>query len=223
MPLILLKGVIYRILIPLIAEVVHNPITLQTRLERLLPNLNLLFMPATTLGIIFADVLLVPVFGADYSGSIVPVQIVLSDFFISGAGSLIGTTVFAAGNARTFTVGLTLGTIISIVSAILFVPKYGATGAAIGFFVGSQIATFYSLPAFLQLCRPDIMDRTVRVAVPCLIALIAHFLLTKLGNVDTQLSALVATGLIIAGLSATGELSRQRMDALTGMFRPKSA
>ncbi|MFZ5432555.1 MAG: flippase, partial [Calditrichota bacterium] len=151
LPVLIFKGVIYRVLLPLISEVGKDRAALTTRLEKIFPALALVFMPTVAIVIPASQIVIVPLFGADYAGAVLPFQISISYLFFSGIGSAFGGALLASGDARTPTVGLTIGCAVSIGLSMILIPAYGAVGAACTAWIGEFVAIAYCIPFFLRI------------------------------------------------------------------------
>jgi len=207
LPIMLFMGVIYRILMPLVSSVARDSAALRSRLETVFPIAALLFIPLTTVAILIAGGLLVPLFGEEYSGAVLPFQIAVSQFLFTGFGALFGTSLLAAGNAKPSTIGLTIGTATGLIAGLFLVPKYGAVGGAWAFWISAVVATAYPIPAFLRYCRPVFMDRIIRISIPCILALIVNYFVTYMLKDFVLGAAIVSLFLMFLGLVAVGELS----------------
>lgn len=223
MPLLMLKGVLYRLLLPIFSDAAHDRATLTTTLERAMPVLALIFMPLAALAIPAAEVLMVPVFGAEYVGAIRPFQLSVSYLFFTGLSSMCGTALLAAGDARTPTVGLTIGCATSLGLSLLLIPQYGAVGAAWSAWIAEIVSNLYTLPKFLQLARPRVLKRLLAIGASSLGGTLVYYLLTIAAGVWPFVALILAAALIGAGLWVTGEISPKQLRAVAEMVRRKNA
>jgi PST family polysaccharide transporter len=218
-PILILKGILYRVLVPIFSESALDRTILTVRLEKIFPILGLIFIPISTLAIPAVEVLLVPLFGGNYAGAILPFQISIAAFFVTGLGSAFGSVVLASGDARTPTIGLTIGTGIAIGLSVLIIPRYGAAGAAAAAGLGELISIGYTIPKFLRLTRPSIIARLSKISAASLAGLTAYFLLRPVAALPPFLSFGIAIVLTGIGLWWAGEVSRDHLSALWQLIR----
>jgi O-antigen/teichoic acid export membrane protein len=218
-PFLMLRGTLYRVLLPLVSEVAHDRARMTERLEKALPALALLFIPLTALAIPAADVLLVPVFGANYAQAVVPFQIGIAVLALSGMGSLFGTSVLAAGDAMTPTVGLTIGCAVSLGVSTLLVPHSGAVGAAIAGTVGETVSVLYPLPKFLKEWQPRVISKLVRISLPSLLCPLTFYLLRAITSVSLVVALLAAVILMLAALWVAQAFSLSEIQSLYALLK----
>jgi O-antigen/teichoic acid export membrane protein len=223
MPLLIFRGIVHRVLLPLISEVGHDRAALTARLERVFPALALLFMPLTVLTVPVVQVLLVPLFGVEYAGAVLPLQITVAHFFFSGAGALIGMSLLVQGDARTPAVGLTVGCACSLLLSVLLIPAWGAIGAAWGTLVGELVAVFYPLPRFLKTLRPRVLPRVFRIAAVSLAGLALFYVSSRTLAIPGIAALTIELVVILFGLRLTGEISPERLQTVRALFRREPA
>jgi O-antigen/teichoic acid export membrane protein len=219
LPVLIFRGIVHRVLLPLLSEVGQDRPALTARLEKILPALALLFIPLTALVIPVVQVLLVPLFGADYSGAVLPLQITLSHLFFSGTGALIGTSLLVNGDARTPAVGLTVGCACSLALSFALIPSHGAVGAACGTLFGELVAVFYPLPRFLRILRPQVLPRVIRIAAVSLAGLALFYVLIRVAAMPGLAALAVQLVASLIGLWITGEISGDRLRTVRDLFR----
>lgn len=219
LPILIFKGVLFRVFFPLLSETAHDRAALTTRLEKLFPALALIFMPAVGLGIPAAQVMIVPLFGAEYAGAVLPFQITISHMLLTGMGSLFGNTLVATGDERTPTVGLAIGCAVSLGTGYALIMPLGAVGAAVAACVGEIVSMMYAIPKFLRVARPRVTARLIRIGAVSTLGCAAFYALIGWTSLSSG-AALLASALVIAlGLWMAGEISRERLQVLTGFFR----
>ncbi len=214
-PVLLFKGIIYRLLLPLLSEAGTDRAAFTARLERVIPVFALLFMPLSALGIPAIGIVLVPFFGAEYAGAVLPLQILLSHVFITGVGSICGSALFALGFQRAYTVSLTVACVVAIGSGWLLIPPYGAVGAAWSAWLAEMVSLAILLPAFLRQLRPRVVPRLLRIGLSSAAGPGLFYLLRPL--LPDLLSFTAALLAILLGLWLTGEISRERLQALRSL------
>ena len=222
MPVLIFRGIVHRVLLPLVSEVGKSPAELTIRLEHIFPALALIFMPVTALAIPVVQVMLVPLFGADYAGAVLPLQITVAHFFFSGTGALIGTSLLVNGDARTPAVGLTVGCACSLLLSVLLIPSWGAVGAACATLFGELVAVFYPLPRFLKILRPAVLPRVFRIAAVSLLGLALFYLSLRTLAMPELAALTVELTVILIGLRLTGEISPERLQTVRALFRRES-
>jgi O-antigen/teichoic acid export membrane protein len=158
-------------------------------------------------------------FGPSYSGAVLPFQISIGLFWLSGMGSAFGTIVLATGDARTPTVGLTIGTAISVGFSFLLIPRYGAVGAAVAACIGEIISCAYTIPKFLRITRPRIGGRLIKMGAGSLAGVAGFYLLRPFGIVPPGMNLTLAVVLTVAGLYCAREISPQHLLALRQLLR----
>jgi len=222
MPILIFKGVLYRVFLPLISEAAADRDALSVRLEKLFPALALIFMPAVGLGIPAAQVILVPLFGAEYAGAVLPFQIAISHMLLTGMGSLFGSSLVATGDERTPTVGLAIGCAASLAVGGALIGSFGAVGAALASCVGEFVSMGYAIPKFLRVVRPKIAARLVRIGLSSISGCAAFYVLTGFALLPAGYALLAAAVIIAVGLGMAGEISRERLRVLTGLLGRKA-
>ena len=223
MPVLIFRGIVHRVLLPLVSEVGNDRAALTARLERIFPALALLFMPLIALAIGVVQVLLVPLFGADYAGAVLPLQITVAHLFFSATGGLIGTSLLVSGDARTPAIGLTAGCVFSLLLSVLLIPAWGAVGAACSTLLGELVAVFYPLPRFLKILRPAVLPRVLRIAAVSLTGLALFCLLLRVPSFSGIAALFIELVVILIGLRLVGEFSPERLQTALALFRRESS
>jgi O-antigen/teichoic acid export membrane protein len=223
MPVLIFRGILYRVTLPIVSEVATDREALTARLEKIFPLLGLIFMPVIAFGIPAISALLVPVFGDKYAGAVIPLQISISMLFFTGAGAMIGTSVLAAGDARTPTIGLTIGCMISLISALVLIPSYGAVGGAWSAWLGEVISTLYPIPKFLRQTRPRVMARLLRIAAASACGPAAYYVLRIIADVSPAVALIAAVVVMALTLGMIGEISPAKLRTVKAMFKREPA
>ncbi len=219
LPVLMLRGILYRVLLPIVSDVGRDRAALTSALERILPALALIFAPIAALAIPAAEVLIVPIFGAEYGGAIRPFQITVSYLFFTGMSSALGTSLLASGDARTPTVGLTIGCAVSLGLSLLLIPSHGAIGAAWAAWLAEIIANLYTLPKFLQIARPRVMKRLLGIGTSSLVGMLVFYALASAFGENSWLALALAAFTILTGLWVTGEISPKQLRVVKEMIR----
>lgn len=219
LPALLIKGVVARLMLPLMSDVGRDPNATRYRLEQVLPPLFLLFTVVAAAGIQLVDVIIVPVFGIQYQAAILPTQIAFSHLFITGAGFIFTTVLVASGNPRSATVALTIGCVASVVSSILLIPRLGAIGAAWSAWLGEVFVVIYTFASLFRRCPFRIGFRIPRIIAVSVLSTVLYFVLTRVFSFDSIVSLLFAWAALTMGLVLAGELNRSRVQAAYDLIR----
>jgi O-antigen/teichoic acid export membrane protein len=216
LPLALVKGILYRLILPLLSEAGNDPTAFNTRLEKLI------FMPVTALAFIACEVFLIPIFGAEYAHSVLPAQISLSHLFLTGMGSIFGTALFALGYQKTYTWSLTVGCVICLSLGAFLIPRYGANGAAWATVAAECTAVLVTIPPLLKHARPKILQKITRIGLAALTCIPVYYALVR--GFDFAPLVGFAAGIIVVagGLWASGEISPQKLTMVVDMLKKKA-
>lgn len=222
MPVFIAKGILQRLLLPIVSEVAEDQATFTGRLERAIPALTLLFAPVAGLGIPAAEIFIVPILGSDYAGAILPLQISLSHFIITGSGSLYGTALLAAGDQKTPTWGLTIGCAVGVGMSLLLIPAHGAVGAAWSVLIAALVSVLFPLPFFLRRWQPKIGWRLLCIISSSAAGTAGFYLLTSYLSLSDLIALGASAVIILIGLWLSGEISRSKIETLISLFRRES-
>lgn len=92
--------------------------------------------------------------GDAYTGSILPMQIIMPTLFLIGISNLLGIQILVPMDRENDVLkSVSLGAIVNLVINVIFIPKFGASGAAFGTLVAEFFVTsyqFYVLRDFLK-------------------------------------------------------------------------
>lgn len=91
------------------------------------------------------------VFGSKYTGSVVPVQIVVATYTLGLLASPIGSLLLAEGRLSWLNLGFAIGTVTQFVLLGLLVTTHGATGAALAFAGFYVVMNGFTVYGFLKL------------------------------------------------------------------------
>ncbi len=221
-PVLILRGVLSRLTLPILSEAAGDPATFEWRFGRIVVALALFFMPLVALAIPAIELLVVPVFGSAYSGSVLPLQILFGHLFVTGAGSIFGTALFALGYQKAYTWSLTIACALNLVAAYVLIPSSGALGASVAVAIAELTVVVITVPALLKIVRIAVWGRVTRIGAISLAGLATYFALTRLFAVNA-LVALGAEMLVLALLLwITGEISAERVRGIVDLVRRKS-
>lgn len=216
------KGILYRLLLPILSEVGDNRAEFVSRLERLFPAYGLIFMPAMAAAIPLTELMIVPIFSAEYAGSVLPLQILFSQIFITGAGSITASALFALGYQRTYTISLTAGCAASLLFGFLLIPSLGAVGAAWSAWAAEITVFAITLPVFLLTVQPRIWRRLSAVAVSSLAGLAVYFTLTHLTETGGWAALALGLAVILILLGVFREISPARLRTAMTLLKGSS-
>ncbi len=220
--LVLLKGILYRLLLPLLSEMSTDLDRFSGRLERLIPLLALVFAPLAALGIPLCEILIVPLFGPEYLPAERVAQISLSHFFVSGFGSIFGTALFAMGYQKNYTWSITAACAVSLIFGALLIPTMGAEGAAWAMVAAELTALIITVPPALRLFKLEVGSRLSRILLASVGGLAGYYgLVYGLGlHPGAGIGALCV--LCGAGLWVGGEVSPERITGIIKLIRRRA-
>lgn len=222
-PVLLLRGVLSRLALPILSEAAHDLATFEWRFGRIVSALALFFMPLVALAIPLIELLVVPVFGNAYSGSVLPLQVLFGHLFITGAGSIFGTALFALGYQKPYTWSLTIACALNLIAAYILIPSKGALGASVAVAIAEVTVVAITVPALLKLVSITVWGRVTQIGAISLAGLATYFALTRLLAVNA-LAALGAEVLLLAILLwVTGEISAERIRGIVDLVRRNRA
>lgn len=108
----------------------------------------LLSIPIVVYFIIFAREGILTLSGAEYMGSIVPMQIIMPTIFLIGITNILGFQILTPMNReKTILWSVCAGAVADIILNIILIPLMGPSGAAIGTLVAEVVVLIYQLIA----------------------------------------------------------------------------
>jgi lipopolysaccharide/colanic/teichoic acid biosynthesis glycosyltransferase/Na+-driven multidrug efflux pump len=117
------------VLYPRFANLGFERATLENR--RLLPRATVLTVLMTPMVALLAYVGPVLLYGSAFRGAIVPGEIIIIGLSIEGAAAVSSAYLLGVGRPGLNSVGMGVGTTITVVLDVILIPKYGALGGAI--------------------------------------------------------------------------------------------
>lgn len=214
-----LKGILYRLLIPLLSEVAHDHDRLIKRLEIVIPLLAQITIPIAVAAILVADPVLEMVFGTAYSPAIWPFRILTGYIIFTGVGSIFGTTLFATGRQREFSLSITVGSLANLALCFVLIPLLGALGAAVSSAAAEMIVLTVSFLYFRRHFRPIFFPSLMHALIAGTAMAVAYSATPLEGSYAFAGKLLVGTVAFSMVLWAFGELSSSRIEALRRLFR----
>ncbi len=214
-----LKGILYRLLIPLLSEVAHDHDRLIKRLEIVMPLVAQITVLIAVAAILVADPVLEMVFGTAYSPAIWPFRILAGYIIFTGVGSIFGTTLFATGRQRQYSLSITVGSLINLLLCFALIPLLGAVGAAISSATAEIVVLTVSFSYFRRDFRPTFFPSLVRTFVAGVAMATAYSAIPFEGTfafAGKLLGGGVAYGCVLWVL---GELSPAKIETLHRLFR----
>jgi O-antigen/teichoic acid export membrane protein len=219
MAILTLKGIIYRLLIPLLSEVAHDHDRLIKRLELVIPLLAQVTVPIAVISILVADPVLPMVFGKAYSPAVWPFRILAAYIVFTGFGSIFGTALFATGHQRQYSLSITVGSVANLLLCFVLIPLLGAIGAAVSSAAAEIVVLVVSFLYFRRGFRP-VVFRSIVHALIAGAAMAAVYCVTPLnGDYAFAGKSLVGGGVFIVVLWIFGELNSAKMGMLRQLFR----
>jgi O-antigen/teichoic acid export membrane protein len=222
--LVTLKAIAYRLLLPLLSEVAEDHARLTKRLEIIIPLLIQLTIPASVMAILVADPLIEMVFGDVYSPSVLPFRILAGYLIFTGVGSIFGTTLFAIGRQREYTLASTVGTGVNVGLCFVLIPRFGAVGAALSSATATITVMVTNLLYLRRYLRPAFALSFVRTAAACAVMAAIYYATPVHGTFAFVPKLLVAVIFAGATMWVTGEINRAKIRTLWELFhQPRSA
>ena len=214
-----LKGILYRLLIPLLSEVAHDHDRLIKRLEIVIPLFAQITVPIAVAAILVANPVLEMVFGAAYSPAIWPFRILTGYIIFTGVGSIFGTTLFATGRQRQYSLSITVGSLANLVLCFVLIPLLGAVGAAVSSATAEMVVLTVSFLYFRRDFRPTFFPSLVRTMVAGVAMATAYLAMPFEGSYAFAGKLLVAGVAYGCVLRALGELTPAKIETLRRLFR----
>ena len=106
-------------------------------------------LPICVGGTLLAGPIITFIYGVKYSGSILPLRILIWNIGVIWISIHYGNTLIACDRQNRYLVGVSLGALSNIVLNLIFIPLYGMTAAAVTT-VFSEIAVFAFMYRELQ-------------------------------------------------------------------------
>ena len=143
--------------------------------------------------------------GEAYMGSIQPMQILMPTIIFIGITNILGIQILVPlGKERAVLHSEIVGAVVDLVLNFLLIPKYAASGAAIGTLVAELAVLIYQMAVLWSVVRPMLKDISyLKILVGTALALIATFWIPALGlrNFYTlAISALLFFGIYLGYL-----------------------
>jgi len=214
-----LKGILYRLLIPLLSEVAHDHDRLIKRLEIVIPLLAQITVPIAVAAILVADPVLEMVFGTAYSPAIGPFRILTGYIIFTGVGSIFGTTLFATGRQRQYSLSIAVGSLTNLLLCFALIPLLGAVGAAVSSATAEIVVLTVSFLYFRRDFRPTFFPSLVRTLVAG-VAMATAYSAMPFEGTFAFVGKLLVGGVAYGGvLRVLGELSPAKIETLRRLFR----
>lgn len=84
--------------------------------------------------------------GTEYTGSIVPMQIIMPTLFLVGISNLLGIQILVPMDRENEVLkSVTIGAVVNLIVNAICIPKFGASGAAFGTLVAEAFVTGYQI------------------------------------------------------------------------------
>lgn len=162
-------------------------------------------IPVTVYFIYFARQGIMLLSGEAYMGSIQPMQILMPTIIFIGITNILGIQILVPlGKERAVLHSEIVGAVVDLVLNFLLIPKYAASGAAIGTLVAELAVLIYQMAVLWSVVRPMLKDISyLKILVGTALALIATFWIPALGlrNFYTlAISALLFFGIYLGYL-----------------------
>ena len=148
-----LNAAMYRVFLPLIAELKDDFTALARRLKIIGKALAFASLPIAVMGIVFADKIVLLFYTSKYAPSILALRILLIYVALVGIGAIYGSTLFSIGRSKTYTLAITIGAISNIVLNFLLIPKYSFIGACVATVLSQIIVVSYTYIVMRRVVR----------------------------------------------------------------------
>ncbi|MBM3324753.1 MAG: flippase, partial [Calditrichaeota bacterium] len=217
--LLTLKAIVYRLLLPLLSEVVADRERLTKRLETVIPFLAQMSILGATTIILVADPMVPLIFGDAFSPAVTPLRILTGYLILTGVGSIFGTVLFAMGRQREYSISITVGSLANLLLGLFMIPFYGAVGAAVSSAIAEILVLCASFVYFRRYLRPIFLMSVLHVLAAAAVMAMVYSLAPFGGSwafVGKLLFSLVAA---VAVLWLTGELGPPKTEILRQLIR----
>ncbi|MFH1010839.1 MAG: flippase [bacterium] len=217
--LLTLKAIVYRLLLPLLSEVVEDRERLTKRLETVIPFLAQMSILGATAIILVADPIVPLVFGNAFSPAITPLRILTGYLILTGVGSIFGTVLFAMGHQREYSLSITVGSLANVLLGFSLIPSYGAIGAAVSSAIAEILVLCVSFVYFRRYLRPVFLMSVLHVLAAASAMVVAYSFAPLDGSWAFAGKLLISIVAALAVLWLTGELTRSKTEILRQLIR----
>lgn len=139
----------------------------------------LLSIPATVFVVSYAEVIVSVVLGAGFPGSVVPLRILGALFGVTGLATILGVQVLLPlGKRQGYMRPVITGFACQFVLALLLIPPFGETGAALAYVLGQTVVVFLVVRAVRKLSLGGVM-RSAWAKLASLAAVLGAFSLAS--------------------------------------------
>ncbi|MBR3627615.1 MAG: flippase [Elusimicrobia bacterium] len=133
--------------------------------------------------IFFAKYTVLFLFGSEFMGSIIPMQVIMPTLLFIGITNLIGYQIMVPlGKENLFLYSVIAGAIIDIILNLLLIPKYSATGAALGTMFAELIVLIFQVVVMRKYVLNNMKNQEyIKIISAVFSAIIIALYLTKFG------------------------------------------
>ena len=97
--------------------------------------------------------------GNNYAGAILPMQIVMPTLFLIGISNLLGIQILVPmGREQDVLKSVVIGGVVDLILNVIFIPKLGASGAALGTLVAEFFVTLYQVYVLRDFLKSIVHD-----------------------------------------------------------------
>jgi len=131
--------------------------------------------------IFFAKYTVLFLFGSEFAGSIIPMQVIMPTLLFIGITNLIGYQIMVPlGKEKLILYSVIAGGIIDVILNLILIPKYSATGAALGTLFAELIVLIFQVFAMRQYVLNNMRNQEyIKIISAILLAIISSFYLIK--------------------------------------------
>lgn len=133
---------------------------------------------------LFAKYTVLFLFGSDFTGSIIPMQVIMPTLLFIGITNLIGYQIMVPlGKENLILYSVIAGGIIDIILNLLLIPRYSATGAALGTVFAELIVLLFQVVAMKKYVLNNMKNQEyIKIISAIFLAIVISLYLTKFGN-----------------------------------------
>lgn len=149
---------------------------------------------------LFAKYTVLFLFGSDFTGSIIPMQVIMPTLLFIGITNLIGYQIMVPlGKENLILYSVIAGGIIDIILNLLLIPRYSATGAALGTVFAELIVLLFQVVAMKKYVLNNMKNQEyIKIISAIFLATVISLYLTKFGNDNLFAIIISASSFFIA-------------------------
>ena len=140
--LYILPTLIASSIFPILSKFAHDKEDTKSKtiLETSITSVILIALPLTMGGVILAKQIIPLVFGANYAGSILAFQLLITTTLLVFPGTIIGNTIFSYNLQKKLILTTGAGATVNVILDLLLIPMFGINGSAVATIVSQFTA-----------------------------------------------------------------------------------